>query len=255
MMTMSKIRMSIIAVIAITVFGVAATQSSAIISANSASSTSAQPVLRYGARNQAVSRLQTALNARGAHLDVDGSFGPATRAAVISFQRTNRLAVDGVVGPNTWAALAPQRTTTPVNNDQYLTNLGISRAAINGARADGASLDISKRTNKAYYLKSTNGAISIAASSVVSFAGCNADGCFTTPSGVFHVLRKGGANVRSTMWNDAPMPYPLFFTTSGHALHADPLEPSHGCIHIPNINTMRYINQTIPIGAVMSIHS
>lgn len=64
------------------------------------------PLLRRGAGDRAaVERLQRALVAAGAKIDVDGSFGPQTAAAVRAFQAANRLGVDGVVGPQTWAAL------------------------------------------------------------------------------------------------------------------------------------------------------
>lgn len=36
---------------------------------------------------------------------VDGVFGPVTKAAVEQFQKDANLAVDGIVGPMTWAAL------------------------------------------------------------------------------------------------------------------------------------------------------
>ena len=61
--------------------------------------------LRMGARGPDVERLQGSLNASGAAIEVDGAFGPKTRAAVVSFQRHHDLSVDGVVGPQTWGAL------------------------------------------------------------------------------------------------------------------------------------------------------
>ena len=60
----------------------------------------AMPLLRRGARGNAVQRLQERLE-----VTVDGDFGPATEAAVRAFQRARQLAADGVVGPRTWALL------------------------------------------------------------------------------------------------------------------------------------------------------
>ncbi|MFC7456916.1 peptidoglycan-binding protein [Brachybacterium sp. GCM10030267] len=62
--------------------------------------------LRLGARGDAVSHLQSQLNAKGASIATDGVFGPNTLRAVKNFQSSARIAVDGVVGPNTWGALA-----------------------------------------------------------------------------------------------------------------------------------------------------
>lgn len=64
------------------------------------------PVLSKGCKGEAVKALQALLNLHGAALDVDGSFGPATDAAVRDFQQRHGLAIDGSVGPKTWAALA-----------------------------------------------------------------------------------------------------------------------------------------------------
>lgn len=60
-----------------------------------------------GNRGGIVTIIQQQLNKRGAspRLAEDGIFGPATRAAVVAFQRRNGLLVDGVVGPQTWGAL------------------------------------------------------------------------------------------------------------------------------------------------------
>ena len=63
------------------------------------------PLVRKGSAGPAVVRLQQALIAAGAQIKADGSFGPATHAAVVAFQTGASLTPDGVVGPRTWSAL------------------------------------------------------------------------------------------------------------------------------------------------------
>lgn len=58
-----------------------------------------------GAVSSAVSGLQYLLRAQGHVVTADGSYGPATRAAVTAFQSAAGVAADGVVGPRTWARL------------------------------------------------------------------------------------------------------------------------------------------------------
>jgi N-acetylmuramoyl-L-alanine amidase len=67
-------------------------------------------MLSIGSRGQSVIDLQTALNARGEFLTVDGAYGRATAAAVKRFQLRNALTADGIYGPRTHAALL--RTNT-----------------------------------------------------------------------------------------------------------------------------------------------
>ncbi|WP_327727172.1 DUF2272 domain-containing protein [Streptomyces sp. NBC_00487] len=52
-----------------------------------------------------VATLQSLLNGKGHSVDVDGSFGPQTLAAVKAFQSASGLSADGQVGPKTKAAL------------------------------------------------------------------------------------------------------------------------------------------------------
>ncbi len=66
---------------------------------------SAHPLVKFGSRGPAVEELQQKLNGNGATLDVDGIFGPLTRAAVRDFQTTQGIAVDGTAGLDTWNAL------------------------------------------------------------------------------------------------------------------------------------------------------
>ena len=67
------------------------------------------PVLKQGPNSVwpkvTVRSLQYLLDARGAKLAVDGTFGQQTRAAVIKFQRAHHLTADGVVRAATWRAL------------------------------------------------------------------------------------------------------------------------------------------------------
>lgn len=58
--------------------------------------------LRRGAKGPEVEEIQRAVGAS----KVDGTFGPATEAAVRRFQRARGLVGDGIVGPKTWALLA-----------------------------------------------------------------------------------------------------------------------------------------------------
>lgn len=61
--------------------------------------------LRLGSKGTDVTMVQRVLSSRGFAVTDDGNFGPATDAAVRSFQRREGLTADGVVGPKTWGAL------------------------------------------------------------------------------------------------------------------------------------------------------
>lgn len=63
------------------------------------------PILKRGSRGEAVRSLQTLLNAKGASLEADGSFGPATDKALREFQESRDLDIDGSCGAETWTAL------------------------------------------------------------------------------------------------------------------------------------------------------
>ena len=77
-----------------------------------------------------------------------------------------------------------------------------------------------------------------------------------TPTGVFSVLQKQKEH-RSTIYDDAPMPYMERLTWGGIALHAGGLPgypESHGCIHLPSEFAQRLYNispngMTVVIGA------
>ena len=63
------------------------------------------PKLKRKDKGPEVQWLQARLNAHGAGLEVDGSFGAATEEAVKAFQQSKGLEADGIVGPKTWVEL------------------------------------------------------------------------------------------------------------------------------------------------------
>ena len=94
--------------------------------------------IKYGMKGDDVANLQTALKNAGYNIDVDGSFGPQTLAAVKSYQQANGLDVDGMVGPQTTAALYGSGSKTSYSNT--------SPSAMSGADAGSPAVVPSNST-------------------------------------------------------------------------------------------------------------
>ena len=89
--------------------------------------------LRHGDRSQAVRTLQKNLNNHGAKLDVDGSYGDATEAAVRAYQLKVGLVADGVAGSKTQASLAGGDCAQLLRNSDLVAaaeRLGVPLASI-----------------------------------------------------------------------------------------------------------------------------
>ena len=103
------------------------------------------PVLRQGSNAPPVTvrSLQYLLNAHGAGLVVDGTFGPRTNTAVREFQRAHGLVVDGIVGPRTWSAVIVTVRRGSVGpavkavQDQANSRIGASGTTSHGLVVDG----------------------------------------------------------------------------------------------------------------------
>ncbi|MGH3824228.1 MAG: L,D-transpeptidase [Pseudonocardiaceae bacterium] len=75
-----------------------------------------------------------------------------------------------------------------------------------------------------------------------------------TPPGVFRVLWKD-KNHRSRQFNNAPMPYSVFFTSTGIAFHQGSLStPSHGCVRLSKNAAATFFN-TLSVGQVVQVVS
>ncbi|MFH9188130.1 peptidoglycan-binding protein [Streptomyces sp. NPDC017673] len=71
------------------------------------------PNLYPGDTGKAVTHAQCLLNIYGRHLQEDGVFGAATKAAVIWAQGRCHITTDGIVGPKTWDCLHPDKSPNP----------------------------------------------------------------------------------------------------------------------------------------------
>ena len=108
------------------------------MSVHAASST---PTISEGSTGSAVKWLQYLLVRRtlSDNHQIDGTFGPVTKAAVEEFQGGAHLAVDGVVGPATWGALDGGGPEPPIlstgSHDSVVEKL---QNALNEGRGDFA---------------------------------------------------------------------------------------------------------------------
>lgn len=67
-----------------------------------------------------------------------------------------------------------------------------------------------------------------------------------TPRGMFTVVRKVRDEV-SIPFDNAPMPYAVYFTNAGHAFHEGRVDwLSHGCIHLMHQDAVSYFDQLHP---------
>ena len=77
---------------------------------------------------------------------------------------------------------------------------------------------------------------------------------YRTPPGTFTVLRKNRHH-RSRAFNNAPMPYAVFFTKSGIAFHQGSLSSqSHGCVRLGRNAAATFFN-TLSVGQVVQVVS
>lgn len=61
--------------------------------------------IQFGSKGNGVKWIQWCLNKTGEKLNIDGEFGALTKAAVLKFQKKQKLLADGIVGTKTRAAL------------------------------------------------------------------------------------------------------------------------------------------------------
>ena len=96
--------------------------------------------ISQGAAGPAVRWLQYLLARRTlSDSQIDGIFGPVTKAAVEQFQNDSNLAVDGIVGPATWSALGGDGAEPPtLSEGSHGSVVEKLQTALNEGRGDFA---------------------------------------------------------------------------------------------------------------------
>ena len=96
-----------------------------LIFALSFTTLTATAAYRLGDTGPDVVEIQQALANHGYDVQVDGDFGPATKAAVIAFQKDNNLAADGLIEANSYFALLKRNmpATAPASYLQTNNNI------------------------------------------------------------------------------------------------------------------------------------
>lgn len=80
---------------------------------------------------------QRRLNDLGYNLEIDGKYGPKTKAAVMDFQRRNGLKADGILGPATMAVMNTRYSTSGPVNPPSVPLLSPDQQKATGAGAMG----------------------------------------------------------------------------------------------------------------------
>ena len=138
----------------------------------STSSSTAQAALKEGMSGDNVLRLQQRLRDLGYYQGTpDGSFGPATRSAVESYQSANSFTVDGVAGTGTLSALSLLGSGVSNGNSSSSTDPSILKEGMSG---DSVLQLQQKLRNLGYYQGTPDGSFGPGTrSAVASFQSAN----------------------------------------------------------------------------------
>jgi len=197
------------------------------------------PTLYQGDSGSCVSLAQHNLAAKGyLTATATGYYGPATKAAVIKLQRDKGLNQTGFIGPKTWAALTTAATTASKVPSKCLT----TRKTICVVKGSDSQATLYAIQNKKV---------------VKSFPARTGDArgkAYATGVGSYSVGRKY-VHYYSKSFNNAPMPYSLFFN-GGQAIHYSDdfakhgyggLGSSAGCVNLNSMTDAKWLYDWSPI--------
>ncbi len=249
----SRTKLLIILVIA-AVAASTAPVSAATYNGSEATCKSNRPTLRTGDNGTCVRVAQKLLATKGVFnrtARTPSTFGPATTASTIAFQRHAGLVQDGVIGNNTWNALlggaAPSTTTTPTST----TSASGLPASCRRAAKTICIVKAAGSRAKLYAVQTSAGKSQVLRSMDVR-TGDARGSKYTTTTGSFSVGDRY-VDYTSKAYN-APMPYSLFFN-GGQAIHYsgtfaedgyDNNASSHGCVNVGRRSDAKWLYEWSP---------
>jgi lipoprotein-anchoring transpeptidase ErfK/SrfK len=168
---------------------------------------------------------------------IDRRRGPATRHAVMAFQKVNGLSVDGVIGPQTLGALARPVTPTLRGGPPHRVEVDLDRQVL--FYVEGGQLTrimpVSSGNGGYYRTEAGNLARSL------------------TPVGTFQIKRR----IHGLRQADLGDLYDPMYFYGGYALHGSnsvPARPaSHGCIRLPRADAL-WLFDRLPVGTTVMIY-
>jgi hypothetical protein len=189
-------------------------------------------------KSEQISEAEQRLNALGYWTGkVDGVFDPATRHALIAFQKTMGRKRTGQLTPEELEAMKTAARPRPLETGEAHIEVDLSRQVlfvVDGKGEVSKILPVSSGNGKLY----NEGGMS---------------GRAVTPKGRFKTYNKLNG------WRKSPLGllyYPNYIH-KGYAIHGNPSVPvypaSHGCIRIPMFAAIEFSKMT-PIGTFVIIH-
>ncbi|MDN6460683.1 MAG: L,D-transpeptidase [Corynebacterium flavescens] len=201
----------------------------------------------WNTRNQILQQLET-VNPQAA-----AAIRPAVDAAVDAV-------FPGLIEQKNAEARAAREAADRAHAEEIARQEAEARAASERAEAERAANQFDRGScpldakvcvdldGKRSWLQGLNGEVTYVASAISSgMAGEE------TPRGTFYINRKVKDEI-SREFNNAPMPYSMYFTNSGHAFHeGSPAYESNGCIHLPHNDAVRFWTD-VPVGSKVVIY-
>lgn len=168
---------------------------------------------------------------------IDGETGPATRSAVMAFQKVNGLSRDGAIGPQTLAAIAAPQPPALVGGASTRIEVDLDRQVVHLVRDGERVRTMNASSGKGEVYRWPDGRLARA----------------DTPVGTFTIYRR----ITGLREGDLGAMYDPLYFHEGWAIHGSNSVPghpaSHGCVRLSRSDALWLASQ-VPNGTPVVVH-